>query len=83
MSYHALFAFELPILNRVVANENYFYINSHWPTVDPPPPPSDDDAPPVEDPPPPAPIDDWIPLLIIVGLGYVGYVLTRKNKKTI
>jgi hypothetical protein len=40
----------------------------------------DGEGPPVEDPPPPAPIDDWIPYLMIVGVFYTGVKLIQKNK---
>lgn len=44
----------------------------------------DGDGPPVEDPPPPAPIDDWIPVLLVLGVAYTGYYFySRESKQNI
>jgi hypothetical protein len=44
------------------------------PVEDPTAPPVDDnEGPPVEDPPPPAPINQWIPLLMLAGFTFIGY----------
>lgn len=44
----------------------------------------DDDGggPPVEDPPPPAPIDQWIPILMLGGMTFVGYKISRSRRKS-
>lgn len=41
----------------------------------------DGGGPPVEDPDPPLPIDKWIPYLMVVGLVYTGYKLSKKKAK--
>lgn len=39
----------------------------------------DGGGPPVEDPSPPAPIDDWIPVLVLLGVAYTGYFFYKKK----
>lgn len=41
----------------------------------------DGGGPPVEDPPPPAPIDDWVPFCMILGMAYTTYKLVLRNQK--
>jgi hypothetical protein len=42
----------------------------------------DGEGPPVEDPPPPAPIDQWIPILMLGGMAFVGYKTLRSKHKS-
>lgn len=60
--------------NDILPSENSFDDGGPPPVEDPTAPPIDDnDGPPVEDPPPPAPINQWIPLLMLAGITFVGY----------
>ncbi len=71
--------------NDILPSTNGFDDGGAPPVEDPSPPPIDDnDGPPIEDPPPPAPIDQWIPLLLLAGITFVGYktLSQAKNQDT-
>jgi hypothetical protein len=41
----------------------------------------DNEDPPTEDPPPPAPINQWIPILMLSGIVFIGYKVAVSKSK--